>query len=432
MNLRIQRLWAREGDVKVMDLSEEYFLVRFSSENDYKFALYEGPWMIADHYLMVQRWRPMFRAGENEVKKIAVWIRLPDLPVELFNDTFLWRLGSILGTMLKIDSHTSIHTRGRFARICVELDLSQQLTPTFTAMGEEHRLEYEGLHFICFRCGRYGHKIEGCREPTASVQMSPTLHMSMGASDPPKEIPVDTVVQDVDTGVAMEAEDQQAAVTKETEPPNCFGPWMLVKKTVRKRTGKSNGSNLQNQRAGSRFNVLEDITEKKQDLFEEVTPTSKVSHPPRQAKTAPAQTKKNGKNQPKQGSSKTPGPTKTPKENIIPQPKTPLDSKVPSPSMVLKERALMEEVSRHQHRLWEDFKAGKGTNDWLESSAIVPTEEDLQFIQAMLRKKGVEKVNPGDKCLELVNQTPQCSLQQAGNALLEQDAPMGDAPDSSS
>jgi hypothetical protein len=26
------------------------------------------------------------------------------------------------------------------------------------------RLEYEGLHSICFKCGRFGHKKEQCRE----------------------------------------------------------------------------------------------------------------------------------------------------------------------------------------------------------------------------------------------------------------------------
>ncbi|XP_057432215.1 uncharacterized protein LOC130724967 [Lotus japonicus] len=102
MNQRLQRLWAREGEIKVMDLSEDYFLVRFSSENDYKLALFEGPWMVADHYLMIQRWRPMFKADDSQVQKIAVWIRIPKLPVELFTETFLWRLGSNLGTMLKM------------------------------------------------------------------------------------------------------------------------------------------------------------------------------------------------------------------------------------------------------------------------------------------------------------------------------------------
>ncbi|RYQ93893.1 hypothetical protein Ahy_B09g100109 [Arachis hypogaea] len=57
-------------------------------EADYSHALLEGPWMIAGHYLIVQRWRPFFLNSENQVKKIAAWIRIPNLPIELYNPRF--------------------------------------------------------------------------------------------------------------------------------------------------------------------------------------------------------------------------------------------------------------------------------------------------------------------------------------------------------
>lgn len=66
--------------------------------------------------------------------------------------------------MLKVDKRTSLHSRGRFARICVEIDLSKQLHPHVMFRGEKLYLEYEGLHAICFRCGKYGHKKDQCVE----------------------------------------------------------------------------------------------------------------------------------------------------------------------------------------------------------------------------------------------------------------------------
>ena len=33
-----------------MDLNEDYFLAKYSNEEDYNHALYEGPWTIADHH----------------------------------------------------------------------------------------------------------------------------------------------------------------------------------------------------------------------------------------------------------------------------------------------------------------------------------------------------------------------------------------------
>ncbi|XP_057747489.1 uncharacterized protein LOC130966685 [Arachis stenosperma] len=147
-----------------MDLEGGFFLVRFSNQDDYVHALFEGPWMIADHYLLIQRWRPLFMPQEMEVHKLAVWVRIPNLPVELYNRYFLWKVGKILGTMLRIDENTSIHSSGKFARICVKIDLRKQLVPSFATLGKEFYLVYEGLHQICFYCERYGHKMDDCLE----------------------------------------------------------------------------------------------------------------------------------------------------------------------------------------------------------------------------------------------------------------------------
>ncbi|RYR71025.1 hypothetical protein Ahy_A02g005330 isoform B [Arachis hypogaea] len=38
-----------------------------------------------DHYLLVQRWRLLFLPQEIDVQKVAIWIRIPNLLVELYN-----------------------------------------------------------------------------------------------------------------------------------------------------------------------------------------------------------------------------------------------------------------------------------------------------------------------------------------------------------
>ena len=80
--------------------------------------------MIADHYLLVQRWRPNFDPWAlDHHRRIAAWIRIPVLPLEFFNAESLHMLGNLIGRTLKVDSITYTTERGRFARICVELDL---------------------------------------------------------------------------------------------------------------------------------------------------------------------------------------------------------------------------------------------------------------------------------------------------------------------
>ncbi|KAI9122711.1 hypothetical protein K1719_006551 [Acacia pycnantha] len=89
----MERMWAAKGPLRVTPLSNGYFLVSFSSTEDRDHALQEGPWMIADHYVLVQRWRPNFNPWKaDHQKRVAVWVRIPDLPM----NCIMWsRLGGL-------------------------------------------------------------------------------------------------------------------------------------------------------------------------------------------------------------------------------------------------------------------------------------------------------------------------------------------------
>lgn len=67
-----EKKWSKKGSIKVIDISEEFF-VNFRQEEDYKFDLLDGPWMFQDHYLILKRWRPFFECGGGEeIRKLAV------------------------------------------------------------------------------------------------------------------------------------------------------------------------------------------------------------------------------------------------------------------------------------------------------------------------------------------------------------------------
>ncbi|KAI9108022.1 hypothetical protein K1719_020895 [Acacia pycnantha] len=160
---RVPRMWKPKQPLKVVPLSQEYYTVSFSNKEDRDYALYEGPWMIDDHYLLVQRWRPNFNPSKADgQRRVALWVRILDLPLEFCTVESLGLIGNMIGRMIKIDRSTSIYDKGEFARICVEVDLHKPLLPAFTVFGEDKQLVYEGLHLVCFSCGRYGHAQEKC------------------------------------------------------------------------------------------------------------------------------------------------------------------------------------------------------------------------------------------------------------------------------
>lgn len=51
---RIKALWHPKSYFELVALDNDYFIVKFSSIEDYNFAKFEGPWIILDHYLVVK------------------------------------------------------------------------------------------------------------------------------------------------------------------------------------------------------------------------------------------------------------------------------------------------------------------------------------------------------------------------------------------
>lgn len=247
---KLNREWARTGPIKIIDMPRGFYAVKFDKTDDYNHALLNGPWMIADHYILVQRWRRNFLKSARTEQKVAVWVRVPELPLESYNDTFLKRLGARLGSMLKIDRLTSIHSRGQFARICVEIDLAKSIVPQVMVRGETLNVEYEGLHTICFHCGVYGHRESQClrkieAEQVAGVkgkggevsfQEGQTMAVAMGKGDGGGAIPEPMPMEEgassharVNEVIALEK-----ACEEEEDRPR-FGPWMVVHKSKGKK-----------------------------------------------------------------------------------------------------------------------------------------------------------------------------------------------------
>ncbi|KAK4285768.1 hypothetical protein QN277_002418 [Acacia crassicarpa] len=176
---RINRMWRPKDPLKIVPLSNGYYIVSFSNKEYRDYAFQEEPWMIDDHYLIVQRWRPNFNPWKADLQcRIAAWIHLPDIPFEFYNVESLRRIGNLIGKMIKVDRATSIYDKGGFARICVEIDLQQPLLPSYTVFGEERPIIYEGLHQVCFICGRYGHHKDTC--PTKKDEVKSCVQASMG------------------------------------------------------------------------------------------------------------------------------------------------------------------------------------------------------------------------------------------------------------
>ncbi|CAL8098739.1 unnamed protein product [Prunus armeniaca] len=175
-------------------------------------------------YLVLQKWRPGFCPATAHITRMAEWIRVSAIHLECFDVWELKRISNLLGKLLKTNALTISHNRGKFAKMCVELDLTKPLEAFVQINQEWYNIEYEGLPDVCYLCGRYGHKREHCEKRNS--------------------IP--------------------AAVPSEDLLENLRGPWMNVPARRRpKAMHKDQGGRNNGLRAkGSRFDALHDVSEK--------------------------------------------------------------------------------------------------------------------------------------------------------------------------
>ncbi|GAU46480.1 hypothetical protein TSUD_402360, partial [Trifolium subterraneum] len=166
MKNKLENIWKLMGGIELMDVGSAFYMVKFDGEEDKNKVINGGPWMIYDHYLTVRQWTPSFNASTAKIDKTMVWIRIPSLNLVFYDESVLWALASMVGNPIKVDLQTLRVARGRFARMCVEVDLTKPVVSRVGINGEWYQVQYEGLHIICTQCGCYGHLMKDCAPPT--------------------------------------------------------------------------------------------------------------------------------------------------------------------------------------------------------------------------------------------------------------------------
>ena len=89
---KLKNMWKLQGDFTLTDLGNEFYLANFANTDDREHVLFEGPWMVIDHYLTVRTWHLNFDPFEASIDKVAVWVRLPNLAMEYYDTTVLWKI----------------------------------------------------------------------------------------------------------------------------------------------------------------------------------------------------------------------------------------------------------------------------------------------------------------------------------------------------
>ncbi|XVF07195.1 hypothetical protein REPUB_Repub06bG0117600 [Reevesia pubescens] len=132
---RIKQLWSLKGRVEAVDMDNGFYCIRFGLIMDYNFVLTNGPWIVANHYLTVRRWTPGFRSEEATINSVAAWVHVHGMPLEFYDSNILRMMREKIGHSVRIDRTMKNMIRGKFVRMCVELDLTKPLVRRKTEEG---------------------------------------------------------------------------------------------------------------------------------------------------------------------------------------------------------------------------------------------------------------------------------------------------------
>ncbi|XP_057451867.1 uncharacterized protein LOC130743650 [Lotus japonicus] len=177
---KLRSMWKLTGGYTVKDVHHGYFLIKFDHVADKEKVVSGAPWLIYDHYLSIQPWTPDFVAADAKVNTTLVWIRIPGLGFQFYDESILCTLATAVGTPIKVDMNTVDMECGKFARICVEIDLNQPVVGRIRLRKTWYNVEYEGLHLLCSTCGCYGHMTRNCTQPVP--QSKATEHTATTSS----------------------------------------------------------------------------------------------------------------------------------------------------------------------------------------------------------------------------------------------------------
>ncbi|KAG5079502.1 hypothetical protein JHK86_003567 [Glycine max] len=108
---KLKSQWKCSGGFDLMDVDNGYFLITFDFEDD-----------------------------KNKAIRMVY-----------YDDSVLLTIALAMGTPLRVDMNTANLVRGRFTRVCIEIDLTV-LVGKFYLNGKWYNVEYEGLHILCASC----------------------------------------------------------------------------------------------------------------------------------------------------------------------------------------------------------------------------------------------------------------------------------------
>lgn len=170
----LRLLWRQEGEMKLVELGNNFFQFIFANKEDADRVMQKRPWFFDNQMIVLQLWRPDLQKEDLSFRKGLLWVQIRGLPHHWSTKEVGWKLGKIFPSCLNVVIPEHGSKEGKLLRLLVEFHLDKPLLRG-TKIKLDHELvwvdfRYEHLPTFCFYCGKVGHPEKICEQKLRDSQ----------------------------------------------------------------------------------------------------------------------------------------------------------------------------------------------------------------------------------------------------------------------
>ncbi|XP_057814896.2 uncharacterized protein LOC131028601 [Cryptomeria japonica] len=155
-----------KGSVDISAMPGGLFLFKLTTKKDLIFVL-SGSWAYGKHFLTLAKWKSGFDPSAELNRMAPIWVRLPGLPLEFWDEQIFRWIGNSFGSYVTTDLVTLAKSRLLYACFCVNVAINKAL-PNFVSLNSNwgkwsHAIVYENATLFCQKCAKQGHTYVECK-----------------------------------------------------------------------------------------------------------------------------------------------------------------------------------------------------------------------------------------------------------------------------
>lgn len=161
-------LRCQKGEMKVVELSFNYFQFIFTVKEEKERALMKRPWIFDNQFVVVHPWNPHLSEHDISFHSVQMWVQVRSLPHHWCSKEVGWKLGKLFNTCMNAIMLENGSKEGKILKLLVNVNLDKPLMrgTNVTLENEVHWVDfkYEQLPLFCFYCGLVGHHERSCEQ----------------------------------------------------------------------------------------------------------------------------------------------------------------------------------------------------------------------------------------------------------------------------